>query len=493
MQRRDDALEEKVVPLPRLQQCGEIAPNRGLTCLFGLVVFLLIFGPKFGLFDVSAAGGLLGLALVLPSQSPRFPRKLHAVTLVMALVLVYSVGVYLLAGFPDTYFLLRAARAFLATLLIAITVNNARLRVSVMLDVVIDVLLLHAIAVLVQILIPEVKPVFAHLWGFDKTLSASVRGFGLTAGYDIAGFLCVAGMVLSLLSGSRRARPSKYFARALVFCAAGFFTSRISMVVTVVTAACFGLRYLFVRRARRWRLVGIAALVGIGMAALYYVFPLVLSTISIGDANASFDDLASRYTPLYSQSSIRQLLGAAWIVPTSTSSLLFGSGVNPPSDIGYIKLLNMIGMTGLVLVIGLYCLMLRRTLRSLRMRELWAASSPSRVPAGEDVAVRALSILLPLQFALNFKNLLFLTRSAYELTLLLLAIVVLGTDIGRADASEGCRQGTTDPRSAGTTSLQPPPRPESTPTPEPHPVSLDTGLGSLLPGETNERGGEGGV
>jgi len=91
---------------------------------------------------------------------------------------------------------------------------------------------------------------------------------------------------------------------------------------------------------------------------------------------------------------------------------------------GYIKLIFMVGIMGLSLVAGMYFLMLLRILRMLRIGRRKFANRILQDPVVGNTVLQTLAIIIPLQFLLNFKNLYFLTRSSYELTLMLFFIAV---------------------------------------------------------------------
>ncbi len=389
---------------------------------FSLTVFLLLFGPKYGLVDISVVGGVVGLLILLPIKSIKLPKYTFLFVVLTSIIVFYSMIVYILAGSYDNYVILRNLRAFFSTLLIPIIIYNVPLDKSVILDTVINVLLLHALVVLIQILIPATKLYFGPLYHFDKSLSNPVRAFGLTAGYDIAGYLCIAGMILVLLSALYKTKNLRYILSATIFGTAVIFTSRVSMVVLLATVLFFSALFI-IKGSRKLKSIGIISIIAITIVSGYYIIPIITNTITIGTSTA----YAHRYLSFFAKTDIKATFNRMWILPNNEWNILFGCGMDPHSDIGYIKLLFMLGIVGLSLVVGIYLLMLFRILRMLRIRRVQFISQTSEDFITGEIALLTLIILIPLQFILDFKNLYFLTRSVYELTLILFFIAVLST------------------------------------------------------------------
>jgi len=299
--------------------------KRGFAPMFSLVVFLVLFGPKFGLVDTIVVGGLIGLLILLPTKSIKIPKYINTLIALMGIIVFYSMSIYILTGSSDNYVILRNLRAFFSTILISIIIYNVPLRKSVILDTIINILLLHALAVLIQVSVPVTKLYFSALYLFDKNLSNPMRAFGLTAGYDIAGYLCIVGMILALLSALYSTKTSRYIPRAIIFGVAAIFTSRVSLVILVVMTLFFGALFI-VKGNRKLKVIGIIGIVGIAIISRYYIVPLIMNTAGVSTV------YMHKYVSFFAETDIRIMLKSMWIFPTNEWSILFGAGVNPHVD-----------------------------------------------------------------------------------------------------------------------------------------------------------------
>ena len=169
-----------------------------------IVIFFALFGPKLaGIIDLSVLGGVFGFLLLLSSKKIRFSRECTVIVMLVAAVVVYSILAVLFTGADDTQPVLRHFRALISTVLLGLFFYNIAITGAYssgrLIKMLIFVLLVNAIVVMVSVAIPEIKTPLAEMYGFDKSFSA-LRSFGLTAGYDPAGYLCVIGATLASIS-----------------------------------------------------------------------------------------------------------------------------------------------------------------------------------------------------------------------------------------------------------------------------------------------------
>lgn len=396
-----------------------------MTVLVFLVMFFALFGPKlFGVIDLSMLSGLAGLAILLPQmRHSRIPSELGLVLFFLFLILVHTTLVTLVSGGAELYPLMRHVRAFTSTLLLGVFFYNVavsqRIGVRTFLNVVLYCLVVNAAAILAQIYWPFLKPVIAGLTGFDKHFVA-LRGFGLTAGYDTAGYLCIFGAVMSAMCAYLW-RGIKYQALLLVFLAAAVFTSRSTMALALVTAIAIVMFYLVKGRPS---LKFNAAVLGVSGAALaaVYVLPLLAATFAFakgftGSAGSSEIDFVSSFAA----TKLSDWRESMWILPRETLALIVGAGSRAPeSDVGYVKLVFMIGVTGLVTVSIAYL-----ALFSICRRILF--SGPQFTGAhylGTWIIVFCAGLFISLLLVINIKNLYFLTRIYHELIVILVFFAV---------------------------------------------------------------------
>ena len=213
-----------------------------------VVILLSIFGPKLaGVIDLSILGGVIGTLLLCSSKRIEFSQEYTVVVTLIGIILAHSILVVLFSGVEDTQPVLRHLRALLSTALLGIFFYNVALTKNLsaesLTNILIVVLLINAIVVLVSIVSPEVKSLLAKMYGFNKG-NRALRSFGLTSGYDTAGYLCVFGMVLTAVAVYYK-RSITYSLIILVFMAAAVFTSRSAMLLAFSSMSLVCLAFLY--------------------------------------------------------------------------------------------------------------------------------------------------------------------------------------------------------------------------------------------------------
>jgi len=159
---------------------------------------------------------------------------------------MYSMLVFLMNSPESIHPVLRHSKAFISTLLLGLVFYNLAMRSVVtsieFVNILIFALLLNAIVILLSIAVPDVKVMLAGLYGFNKKF-VELRGFGLTSGYDAAGYLCVFGTLLSAASSNYK-NNILYSLVFVMFIAVAFFPSRSSMVLAIFVVAVVCLFFL---------------------------------------------------------------------------------------------------------------------------------------------------------------------------------------------------------------------------------------------------------
>ena len=131
-------------------------------------------------------------------EALKIPSKYYYFLLWLGLAFVYACLVYIISPHPQTYPLLRQARALVSSSVLILVAYNLRLAPADFYRLLSWTLLANALAVLIQVGFPQSQPLFAQLYDFTKTFNL-LRGFGITAGYDTAGFFCVLGSAMSAI------------------------------------------------------------------------------------------------------------------------------------------------------------------------------------------------------------------------------------------------------------------------------------------------------
>lgn len=385
-----------------------------LRILFTLVVFFSLFGPKFGVIDVSVLVGLFAVTLLTSKRNIKFPHVGIVLVFLVGVTVAYSAAVFIFARSPNEYVVLRGLRALCNTMFLGAFIYNFPLPTARKINTVITVLLINALAVVLQALVPETQTLFAQLYGFDKSIRG-LRGFGLTAGYDTAGFLCVMGVVLTSLV-TMHSKRAKNLLKVCVFAIAAIFTSRSTMAVLSVTLVTFGGIFIMKYKGYR-RLNGIVYITAVGIASLLYFIPLFTSSFAVGEVGPG--NLNSSYADFFAYTDLAAWAGHSWTLPNTAWDMFFGSTTAPNSDVGFVRVIYMIGIVGLLLIASVYGLMWVVSLKMLAVSKQGMYRNGIQDLSSHRTLTLAVLLLVPLQVVFNIKNLYFLTRSFYELLVIL--------------------------------------------------------------------------
>ncbi len=384
-----------------------------------IIIFLALFGPKLsGIVDLSLLGGVLGLVFFIFLKDALVSREYIFVVIFVAVVVAYSILMVLVNDTGDTQPILRHFRALISTMLLGLvfynlSINNLLYSIRLV-NILIAVLLVNAIVIIISIPVPDIKVYLAELYGFNKKF-VDLRGFGLTSGYDTAGYLCIIGAILSAFKIYYKGE-SWYSLIIIVFIVATFFTSRSSMMLAGFLT--IGICVAFILKGR-WilKIVSVGYIVAGIYVSIYYVLPLVLSTFAWGALQASNNN----YTSNFAATDLSLWYETMWILPENLISVLFGAGeVVKTSDLGYVSLIFMIGIVGLAWVafMYMYIFFVAKALHnSVKCEYL-------KVDVGRNILLWSLMSIILLMYVINFKNLYFLTRGYHELIIILFFFVL---------------------------------------------------------------------
>ncbi|MDQ3002706.1 MAG: hypothetical protein M3Y08_15765 [Fibrobacterota bacterium] len=384
--------------------------------LIFLTAVLACFGPKFGPLDSSVFGGFICLLLLSQQNRVRVPKEYLTVLLLITGLLTYSTIATIVNQSYDYYAVARHLRALISTATLGLAFYNLNVKPGKLVDILLLVLLLNASAVIMEITIPQTQVFLSPIYGFTKGLRTGLRAFGLTAGYDSAGYLCVAGGVFSAIKIQIGKKVFPYLIYLTIFTIAAIFTSRSSMMLNLIVTFVMCLLFLFKGKAGM-KLVGMTYLFGGAIVVIGYVIPLILSTFTLADFQlAAIGSTDVNYTDSFSKTDIGDWKQTMWIVPDGFFKTIFGVSIDvPESDMGYVKLIFMSGLIGLGLALFTYLYMLWK---SIMMK--------SRIPAGEDadlvdgrILVLITIVFLTAMYIVNVKNLYFFTRAYHELSIML--------------------------------------------------------------------------
>jgi len=396
-----------------------------MTFLVFLTVFVALFGPKFfGVIDLSTFGCVVGLVLILPRiRSAVIPRELTLVSFLLLLIMAHTILVIVGNGDAELYPLLRHVRATASTLLLGFVFYNLGRRKQInsrkLLDVLLLCLVTNAIVIVAQIEFPSLKPLMAETVGFDKRFVV-LRGFGLTAGYDTAGYLCVFGAIIAAMCAYSW-KGVRYQALVLFFLAVTVFTSRSTMALALLVAASIIVLYLANGRLSLRINATILGLSGITVAVLY-IIPLLAATFSfVRDFGVDHRTNELDFVGSFAATELSKWKESMWILPDDAMTLLVGAGTSAPqSDLGYVKVVFMVGLFGFAWIMAVYLAMF------LFCKRIWSQCRSAR--SGQDEGLKILAscacIFIVVLLAINVKNLYFLTRIYHELIVILVFFAV---------------------------------------------------------------------
>lgn len=350
-----------------------------------IIILLIFFGPKFGFLDFSFFTSLF--VIILNINKLRGLNKITfffpLLTIVLIICLTLLSNIFSLSDF-DLSIILRYFRAFVgffAASIISFNLTSKKLINTIQL-----LLILNSIIVILQVIFPFLHDSMATITGYDKKY-LPFRGYGLTNGYDIAGLFTTIGLLLSVKFPIFKKKLSKLIIN-LIFIISAVFISRL-------TAS-------FVLLITLWLLYNKHKLI-LPILSFILLFMFYLDSFNLYTQLIHYFNLISSIdiSQSYSSSSV-DILKDMFIIPDDTLGLFLGNGSNPfYVDIGYIKIIFMHGLVGLILIISFYL----RLYSTLRLTD--------RV-----IFNNIFLWIVFLTFMFNFKNLFFLSRGIFELTMM---------------------------------------------------------------------------
>lgn len=393
-----------------------------------LLVFIAlvsaIWGPKIGgYFDLMVLMPAAVLMLWMIDGRVVAPRRLYTVGLGLTLLVIVWAGIaFLLNDTSDFQGLLRSARAFISVLVLVplfyLLASRQVLSPCSGFILLVLALFVNTLAVYAQVIFPSLQEMMSQLWGFNKPLR-DVRAFGLTAGYDSAGYLAAL-LAASAFAASLVFRSWRWFAFFVICAGAVGFTSRTSMLTLAGLVALVFLLNIKVWKGNGVR-VGLAMAGGV-FAFTWYVLPMILSGVSEFEMAGTHE--FRDYTSNYATTSLTDIFEQMVATPQDLWTWVLGSGeIVSWSDIGYVKILHLGGAPLLCVMIAFYVYIYRAARSAARYaqavnKDNWAEEKWARL------WTEVIGLTLILMFVGNLKNLYFFTRGYHELFLIIVALMM---------------------------------------------------------------------
>jgi hypothetical protein len=312
--------------------------------LLTLLIFVNMYTP-YSLWISVASNILLAIYVALTNKTIKKMTEFEIVIIVLSFVIfVWSIATSIANNTFSSYVIGRFGRIVFNTIVISFIIRNTKFSFRSFVIAIGVALAINVLSVDIQWLIPNSKDYFYDIAGFTKEIRGSLRSFGLYASFDSCGLNIITGMAFwGILFYYYRTKIS-IILLLLTFMSA-LVVSRTTMLVAGVLLCVI---CLFVFKSSK----------------KYFIF-LTLLSIPVGiyfyQKAILFLDLNSSYYSGYDAErsyavySLDALTGRMVFFPQDIFNLLFGEGIEPDgSDIGYIKLIFMIGIFGLLIILSLY-------------------------------------------------------------------------------------------------------------------------------------------
>lgn len=383
------------------------------SALCFLFVSFAILGYKISYFDLQIfVPCVILIATSISGKKILFNKDILSICGLTAALLVYQSFLQIIVADFDLDSLLRLLRALIFCILMAAVVGSNSFSSIEIKNSIFITLLFHAITINLAATVPSVNEFFSQLSENDRV--RPFRASGLLAGFDMAGLLCIIGTTM-LLSRTYRPRiAANYVLYLLIFAVGCYFTSRVTLGLLFVIYIAYFIPFLFRERSIIKRFL-ISMLAGVLLVYVFqkYFLPIIDVTFSLGYFNVDRDlreEIVSRHAV---QNTDSFLWSDMIFFPTNFWEICFGTGVDAPSDVGYIKDVFRYGLLGVGLSFVIYFKIYRIGIRGARInkRETYLSM----------IKMSFLLILL-----LTFKNNYFFTRTIFPLIFLLVCSAVMG-------------------------------------------------------------------
>lgn len=327
-----------------------------------VVFYLIIFGPKIGaVFDVSVCtSGLILLSFVGRGVVCKYARTL---IVLICFMILYILGLSLFSNTDlDYIFLFKFVRSLFALLCISNLIEFGKIGTDKIRNVVVNVLLVHALVVVVESLFwIDLQNILRPLSGFDR-YPGFFRATGFTNGYDFAGLICIFGLILSYVNNF-----SPY--KIIIFVVATLLTSRMNMIVLEIVLLYL---ILFVHNENRFNKMFLIIFL---VMSIFPVLGVFLFTTKNEDnmivnmllQNDSFAKASNQFVYYYASSEIESSLNTHYNFSRLTDlQFIFGSLQSAEQDPGYTQYIYKVGLVGVFVVLVFYVRILVQSLKLIK-------------------------------------------------------------------------------------------------------------------------------
>lgn len=328
--------------------------NFFLTFIF---LFFLIFGWKIKYFDLAVFIPFMLLPFVVKRVSVSF--SFCVFFLLLSVLFVYQMAVQVFNDSFDVEPLGRILRSLFVVFIIGFFCSPLDCSDLIkVLRVLIVVIMVHAIFIIITAFSLPLAELTSNLSGNERF--RWMRSSGLLAGFDIAGFITVVGIMLLTSRVSFFSDGiGKFFGVVVLFLAA-CLASRVTMMLAGILFFLYIGRLVFFGNMGRGSK---AFVLFVAMFLCYFVFTWFLKvldvTFSLGLVDVSSSEVEV-ITSIFSAQKEGDFLWAyMFFLPDDLLGVFFGVGSEPGnSDVGYVREIFRYGVVGLLFVIVAHLLFL---------------------------------------------------------------------------------------------------------------------------------------
>ena len=331
------------------------------------------------------------------------------------IIISYIMFITLINQHNEISMSLRYFRAIVSFVIIILFFQDKEYKPKVVINTIEIILLIHSISVIIGIIFPDFKNYIVFISNYEKKF-LEARSTGLVSGYDFAGLLCNLGLILSFLI--RVINKKKIVTiKTVIFILAAIFTSRYSIVITILILIIVFLYEIFKLNIRE--IIRIGKYV-IPLCLLIFIFLVLTTELNLNLRETLFNQipgLKTLYNEIiysYADYSGRSTVSNHYYIDPNIN-FIFGEGYIPQNvDPGYIRNLYFMGIFGLALQ-SLFYLSIFLYVNKIR-----------KINKNKDIKIIALFIMFMIiaLFVMEFKLTFIFSSITFELMIILLVYLL---------------------------------------------------------------------
>jgi hypothetical protein len=381
-----------------------------------LITYFVLFNNFYAFrisgIDFLVFGNFFGLILLLRKKI-----IISKNALFLCFILLINIGyisiLLLSTGVSELFIINRLIRTLVGIILLSLIFDNLKLSSKYLIKALFIILLINSVTIILQTVFPSFEQFYGKLIQYPKPLFI-YRSIGLIGGYDAAGFVCAIGLSLSYLLIIYQPQ-NKYYLASFVFFISICLTGRTGMVVgTFITI--FFLLFNFKNKPGSisfFKIFFLCSFIILISKSIYELINFSLETdittiprILFFDIN-EFDAAYASQTP--------KVWSEMWKLPNTFWETLFGTGVNPNIDIGYVNMIHMVGVFGLLLTFLFYAFILR----CLHKFFILGSNLDKLSNESFKILTKLFIIIFALLIVYNMKHLYFFSRNFTEIIVII--------------------------------------------------------------------------